>query len=259
MPDPRRRRHPQDVSPHARGIGGGVQSTCALSPRLPAPAPTTDTTNHRTSNDLFPCSTFPSLTPPPDTPFVAGSRKRQRNCWVAVVASAIATVSILPILTAPAELTPPPQLHHSSVSSSSTSIVVEVNGERLPSEPGRPTAAVSSESAEQVLLRQELAEPPRGRWRDADEARGGERLDAGGLSVGEEAAGGASSHGAGGDGAEEAAGSAARGAGFGGVSREGEGGKLLDGRDRCHVDDEGSHRCYPAVFFFGTSKCGETY
>lgn len=43
----------------------------------------------------------------------------------------------------------------------------------------------------------------------------------------------------------------------GAISQEGEGGKLHDGRNRCFVDGEGSHRCYPNVFFFGTSKCGE--
>lgn len=42
------------------------------------------------------------------------------------------------------------------------------------------------------------------------------------------------------------------------VSYEGEGGKMLDGRDRCFVDEDGFHRCYPTVFFFGTSKCGES-
>lgn len=41
------------------------------------------------------------------------------------------------------------------------------------------------------------------------------------------------------------------------ISSEGEGGKLLDGRNRCFHDNDGRHRCYPTVFFFGTSKCGE--
>lgn len=34
-------------------------------------------------------------------------------------------------------------------------------------------------------------------------------------------------------------------------------GKLSNGWDRCFVDEDGYHRCYPMVFFFGTSKCGE--
>lgn len=41
------------------------------------------------------------------------------------------------------------------------------------------------------------------------------------------------------------------------ISGEGEGGKLLDNRDRCFHGSDGRHRCYPTVFFFGTSKCGE--
>lgn len=41
------------------------------------------------------------------------------------------------------------------------------------------------------------------------------------------------------------------------VRREGEGGELPDGRNRCFIDPDGFHRCYPTVFFFGTSKCGE--
>ncbi|CBN74649.1 Sulfotransferase [Ectocarpus siliculosus] len=54
--------------------------------------------------------------------------------------------------------------------------------------------------------------------------------------------------------------SAGRAAGGGatGVVAEGEGGKLRDGRNRCFVGAEGDHRCYPTVFFFGTSKCGTT-
>lgn len=43
----------------------------------------------------------------------------------------------------------------------------------------------------------------------------------------------------------------------GDVTLEGGGGKLKDGRNRCFVDSEGLQRCYPTVFFFGTSKCGE--
>lgn len=46
----------------------------------------------------------------------------------------------------------------------------------------------------------------------------------------------------------------------GGVNRSrGGGGKLKDGRDRCFTDSEGFHRCYPTVFFFGTSKCGKLF
>eukprot|EP00903_Cladosiphon_okamuranus_P016125 g14881.t1 len=43
-----------------------------------------------------------------------------------------------------------------------------------------------------------------------------------------------------------------------GVTLEGNGGKLRDGRDRCFVDSDGLRRCYPTIFFFGTSKCGTT-
>lgn len=42
-----------------------------------------------------------------------------------------------------------------------------------------------------------------------------------------------------------------------GIGHVGKGGTLRDGRDRCFVDEDGYHRCYPTVFFFGTSKCGE--
>lgn len=42
-----------------------------------------------------------------------------------------------------------------------------------------------------------------------------------------------------------------------GVHYTGQGGKLVDGRDRCFIDNQGFHRCYPTVFFIGTSKCGE--
>lgn len=42
-----------------------------------------------------------------------------------------------------------------------------------------------------------------------------------------------------------------------GISHDGKGGTLRDGRDRCFVDEDGDQRCYPTVFFFGTSKCGE--
>ena len=41
-------------------------------------------------------------------------------------------------------------------------------------------------------------------------------------------------------------------------SVDGEGGTLKNGRGRCFVDEDGYHRCYPTVFFLGTSKCGET-
>lgn len=42
------------------------------------------------------------------------------------------------------------------------------------------------------------------------------------------------------------------------ISYADEGGILKDGRNRCFWDNENHHRCYPTVFFFGTSKCGES-
>ncbi|CAM9898341.1 unnamed protein product [Ascophyllum nodosum] len=41
-------------------------------------------------------------------------------------------------------------------------------------------------------------------------------------------------------------------------SVDGEGGTLKNGRGRCFVDEDGYHRCYPTVFFLGTSKCATT-
>ncbi|CAM9614425.1 unnamed protein product, partial [Sphacelaria rigidula] len=39
------------------------------------------------------------------------------------------------------------------------------------------------------------------------------------------------------------------------ISNHGMGGTLRDGRTRCFYDNDGHLRCYPGVFFFGTSKC----
>lgn len=41
------------------------------------------------------------------------------------------------------------------------------------------------------------------------------------------------------------------------IHNHGDGGTLRDGRTRCFYDNDDRRRCYPSVFFFGTSKCGE--
>lgn len=136
-------------------------------------------------------------------------------------------------------------------------------------DPGRGKPAPAAASASGVARRVELAaaavagggtsssSSSSGGYSDNHESRQG--FDGQQSWRREQEEGGGRGWAGGGDSAVPEDFSAGRAAGGGatGVVAEGEGGKLRDGRNRCFVGAEGHQRCYPTVFFFGTSKCGE--
>ncbi|CAM9709641.1 unnamed protein product, partial [Ectocarpus sp. 13 AM-2016] len=195
-----------------------------------------------------------------------GSRKRQRSrAMVAAAVSLVLALAFLPIiLTGPADpATPMPPMPATPPD--------DLDSGGGVADPGREKPAPAAASASGVARRVELAaaavagrggsssssSSSSGGYSDNQESRQG--FD-GQQSWRREQEGGGGGWAGGGDSAVPEDLSAGRAAGGGptGVVAEGEGGKLRDGRNRCFVGAEGDHRCYPTVFFFGTSKCGTT-
>lgn len=196
----------------------------------------TSTTNRHqtTTTDAQPRLPRPYKTNTITTPFLTpwGSRKRPRCRAAAVVLSAIVVLTFLLIFRAPAASLPssPP-----STTTTTPSAVLRGNGATSAVAAVGPAPSLSAESAGGGV---ESERPPpdlgvEDNWREGGRAQESE-LDGGGAGAGAR---------------ESVAGRS--------VTQEGGGGKLKDGRDRCFVDSEGSQRCYPTVFFFGTSKCGK--
>lgn len=188
------------------------------------------------------------------------SRKRRRNrIVVAVVVSSIAVLAFLPILNhqsgATTPLSPPP-----ATPPAVAALDVIING----------VDSDHTSSATAVVPAAMSAKIPKG---------GGNRGRGNGDRGGRSGSAGSADH-AGSGGLErskspqqiiegdEASRTQESGGGqnedpigdpVGGVTLERGGGKLKDGRDRCFMDSEGFHRCYPNVFFVGTSKCGRLF
>ena len=151
-------------------------------------------------------------------PRSTSSRKRPRNrVVVVVVASSVAVLSLLPILSAPA-------------SPATTAATPQFYSDGPHGSGFSPPEFREEDSP----------------WGQQQEQEEEEEEDPG-------------SEGGGGEGGGRTLNRAQAGGGGGVVSHEGRGGELADGRDRCFIDSEGSQRCYPTVFFFGTSKCGKLF
>ncbi|CAN0275443.1 unnamed protein product [Pylaiella littoralis] len=157
---------------------------------------------------------------------VRGSRKRQRNRLVsASVVISISTLALLPILNQhrATPLDPPPVPPPTAA--------LGMNGV----DPGRKIYTASAASAAAAAVLAESSES--GGSDGVERSTSPQQLNVVDYASWTQKSGGGV---------------------IGGVTSKGEGGKLKDGRDRCFTDLEGFHRCYPTVFFFGTSKCGTT-